>query len=114
MVCGIDVYHPGLEVGRRGSVAGFVASMDKLLTSWYSKICLQGAHQEIIDLLQICLISAINAFKKVMHICMMCVYIYCMHLVSNIKKKKTFLAIFNFYLDLFCIFSYIYYTLYYT
>ncbi|XP_035744235.1 piwi-like protein Ago3 [Vespa mandarinia] len=64
MVCGIDVYHPGLGEGRRGSVAGFVASMDKLLTSWYSKICLQGAHQEIIDLLQICLISAINAFKK--------------------------------------------------
>ncbi|KAL2726285.1 piwi-like protein Ago3 isoform X1 [Vespula maculifrons] len=64
MVCGIDVYHPGFGTGRRGSVAGFVASMDKLLTSWYSKICLQGAHQEIIDLLQICLISAINAFKK--------------------------------------------------
>lgn len=105
MVCGIDVYHPGFGVGRRGSVAGLVASMDKLLTSWYSKICLQGAQQEIIDLLQICLISAINAFKKVMHIYMyVCIYIYCMHLVSNIKNKKTFLATFNFYLELFSIF----------
>lgn len=64
MVCGIDVYHPGIGQGRRGSVAGFVASMDKLLTSWYSKICLQGPNQELVDLLQICFIASINAYKK--------------------------------------------------
>lgn len=64
MVCGIDVYHPGIGQGRQRSVAGFVASMDKLLTSWYSKICLQGPNQELIDLLQICFIASINAYKK--------------------------------------------------
>ncbi|KAK2582643.1 hypothetical protein KPH14_004922 [Odynerus spinipes] len=64
MVCGIDVYHPGVGQGRRGSVAGFVASMDKFLTSWYSKICLQGSHQELVDLLQICFVASINAYKQ--------------------------------------------------
>lgn len=64
MVCGIDVYHPGTGQGRRGSVAGFVASMDKYLTSWYSKVCLQGTRQELVDLLQICFIASINAYKK--------------------------------------------------
>ncbi|KAI4495423.1 hypothetical protein M0802_008637 [Mischocyttarus mexicanus] len=64
MVCGIDVYHPGKGEGKRASVAGFVASMDKLLTSWHSKICLHKSRQEIIDLLQICFISAIDEYKK--------------------------------------------------
>ncbi|KAI4478134.1 hypothetical protein M0804_012092 [Polistes exclamans] len=64
MVCGIDVCHPGQGSGRQLSVAGFVASMDKLLTSWHSKICLHRSNQEIMDMLQICFISAIDEYKK--------------------------------------------------
>ncbi|XP_066589272.1 piwi-like protein Ago3 [Prorops nasuta] len=64
MICGIDVFHGGQGQGPRGSIAGFVASMDKLLTKWYSKICIQGKNQEIVDLLQICFVSAINAYRK--------------------------------------------------
>ncbi|KAG7189003.1 hypothetical protein KM043_008597 [Ampulex compressa] len=64
MICGIDVHHAGIGQGSRGSVVGFVASLDKPLTKWHSKICLQGRRQELIDLLQICLISAIQAYRK--------------------------------------------------
>nr|ACV84373.1 argonaute Ast1 variant [Apis mellifera] len=64
MICGIDVYHAGVGQSMKGSVAGFVASLDKLLTSWHSKICLQGKHQELVDILQICLISAIKAYYR--------------------------------------------------
>ncbi|XP_003704269.1 argonaute 3 [Megachile rotundata] len=64
MICGIDVYHAGVGQSTKGSVAGFVASLDKLLTTWHSKVCLQGQHQELIDMLQICMISAIKAYYK--------------------------------------------------
>ncbi|XP_053999069.1 piwi-like protein Ago3 isoform X1 [Hylaeus anthracinus] len=64
MICGIDVYHAGIGQSTKGSVAGFVASLDKALTTWHSKICLQGRHQELVDMLQICLISAIKAYYK--------------------------------------------------
>nr|XP_034178827.1 piwi-like protein 1 [Osmia lignaria] len=64
MICGIDVYHAGIGQSTKGSVAGFVASLDKLLTTWHSKICLQGQHQELIDMLQICMISALKAYHK--------------------------------------------------
>lgn len=30
MICGIDVYHAGVGQSMKGSVAGFVASLDKL------------------------------------------------------------------------------------
>lgn len=75
MICGIDVYHSGVGQSMKGSVAGFVASLDKLLTSWHSKICLQGKHQELVDILQICLISAIKAYYRVSNIYLY-VYIY--------------------------------------
>ncbi|XP_015176453.1 PREDICTED: piwi-like protein 1 [Polistes dominula] len=64
MVCGIDVFHPDQGSRNRLSVAGFVASMDKLLTSWLSKICLHRSNQEIVDMLQICFISAIDEYKR--------------------------------------------------
>ncbi|XP_043262895.1 piwi-like protein Ago3 [Colletes gigas] len=64
MICGIDVYHAGVGQQMKGSVAGFVASLDRLLTTWHSKICLQGRNQELVDMLQICLISAIKAYYK--------------------------------------------------
>ena len=64
MICGIDVYHAGIGQSSKGSVAGFVASLDRMLTTWHSKICLQGRHQELVDMLQICMISAIKAYYK--------------------------------------------------
>ncbi|XP_076285684.1 argonaute 3 [Lasioglossum baleicum] len=64
MICGIDVYHGGIGQSTKGSVAGFVASLDKLLTTWHSKICLQGRHQELVDMLQVCMISALKAYYK--------------------------------------------------
>ncbi|XP_015435160.1 PREDICTED: piwi-like protein 1 [Dufourea novaeangliae] len=64
MICGIDVYHGGIGQSTNRSVAGFVASLDKLLTTWHSKICLQGRHQELVDMLQICMISALKAYYK--------------------------------------------------
>ena len=63
MICGIDVYHAG-NGQSKGSVAGFVASLDKLLTIWHSKICIQGKRQEIVDMLQMCLISAVKAYHR--------------------------------------------------
>lgn len=68
MICGIDVYHAGVGSSMKCSVAGFVASLDKPLTNWFSKVCLQGRHQELIDMLQICFISAIRAYYKVSNV----------------------------------------------
>ena len=65
MVCGIDVYHAGPGQGAKASVAAFVASLDKNLTSWHSRVCMQGPHQEMVDLLKQCLLSAINVYMKV-------------------------------------------------
>ncbi|XP_012275649.1 piwi-like protein Ago3 [Orussus abietinus] len=64
MICGVDVYHSGTDRMAKGSVAAFVASMDKPLTSWYNKICIQGPNQELIDLLKVCLVSSVNEYRK--------------------------------------------------
>ncbi|XP_058807299.1 piwi-like protein Ago3 [Phymastichus coffea] len=64
MVCGIDVYHGGPDQRSGGSVAGFVASLDTLLTSWHSRVCMQQHHQELIDLLKQCLISALKVYRE--------------------------------------------------
>ena len=86
MICGIDVYHAGLGKVTHGSVAGFVASMDKGLTSWYSKICIQSRNQELIDLLKICLISAIRAYQQVIF--------YLKNLLLNSIFEKTYFTMF--------------------
>lgn len=65
MICGIDVYHSGAGGPAKKSVAGFVASMDNQLTKWHSRICIQTSKQELVDMLQMCLISSLNAYKKV-------------------------------------------------
>ena len=65
MVCGIDVYHAGVGQGSKGSVAAFIASLDKLLTTWHSRVCLQAPHQELIDVLKQCLVSAIKVYREV-------------------------------------------------
>ncbi|XP_026667929.1 piwi-like protein Ago3 isoform X2 [Ceratina calcarata] len=64
MICGIDVYHSGTGQFNKGSVAGFVASMDKMLTTWHSKVYMQGKHQEVVDMLQLCLASSVRAYQK--------------------------------------------------
>ncbi|GAB1865325.1 Piwi-like protein 1 [Camponotus japonicus] len=64
MVCGIDVYHAGVGGGAKKSVAGFVASLDTQLSKWHSRICMQASKQELVDMLQVCLTSAINAYQK--------------------------------------------------
>ncbi|EZA53661.1 hypothetical protein DMN91_008315 [Ooceraea biroi] len=64
MVCGIDVYHAGVGTGLKKSVAGFVASLDTQLTKWHSRVCIQASRQELVDMLQMCLVAAINAFHK--------------------------------------------------
>jgi len=64
IVCGIDVYHAGIGRGAKRSVAGFVANLDFQLTKWHSRICMQASKQELVDMLQVCLTSAINAYQK--------------------------------------------------
>lgn len=68
MVCGIDVYHVGPGGGAKRSVAGFIASLDSQLTKWHSRICMQASKQELVDMLQVCFISAINAYQKVINV----------------------------------------------
>lgn len=65
MVCGIDVYHAGVGQGSKGSVAAFIGSLDKLLTTWHSRVCMQAPHQELVDLLKQCLLSAIKVYREV-------------------------------------------------
>lgn len=69
MVVGIDVYHAGPGTSSKGSVAAFVASLDKDLSQWHSKVCMQKPHQELIDLLKSCFISALNVYRQVCEIC---------------------------------------------
>ncbi|XP_011168648.1 piwi-like protein Ago3 isoform X1 [Solenopsis invicta] len=64
MICGIDVYHSGTGAGARKSVAGFVASLDPRMTKWHSRICMQASNQELVDMLQVCLTSAINTYYE--------------------------------------------------
>ncbi|KAM4796588.1 piwi-like protein 1 [Rhinophrynus dorsalis] len=60
MVIGIDCYHDTLS-GRR-SIAGFVASMNKGLTRWFSRCVLQDQRQEIVDGLKVCLQASLHAW----------------------------------------------------
>ncbi|XP_054031442.1 piwi-like protein 2 [Dryobates pubescens] len=64
MVVGMDVYHS------RGasSVIGFVASMNPILTKWYSRVVFQMPHQEIADSLQLLLLDALQRFHEVNHL----------------------------------------------
>ena len=64
MVVGIDVYHDAARGGR--SVGGFVASMNKNLTRWYSRVCFQSPGQELIDGLKMALTASLKQFHKVM------------------------------------------------
>lgn len=63
MVVGIDVYHDASHGGR--SVGGFVASTNRSLTRWYSRVCFQTPGQELVDGLKMCLTSALKKFHEV-------------------------------------------------
>ncbi|XP_034288812.1 piwi-like protein 2 [Pantherophis guttatus] len=65
MVIGIDVYHDPSR-GKR-SVVGFVASINPIVTRWYSRVVFQTPHQEIIDSLKVCLVAALQKFHEVNH-----------------------------------------------
>ena len=63
MVIGIDVYHDASRGGR--SVGGFVASMNKSLTRWYSRVCFQSPGQELIDGLKMALTASLRKYHEV-------------------------------------------------
>jgi aubergine-like protein len=65
MVCGIDAFHDATKKG--GSVAGFVASINQTFTRWFSRVCLQGPVQELVDGLKTCFISALKCYYDVNH-----------------------------------------------
>ena len=52
MVVGIDTYHDSAKKGR--SVGGFVASMNKNLTRYYSRVAFHMQHQELLDGMVVC------------------------------------------------------------
>lgn len=66
MVVGIDVYHDASRNKR--SIAGFVASTNKMCSRWYSKTVLQMPGQELIDGLKLCLTSSIRKYHEVNHV----------------------------------------------
>nr|WOZ50369.1 piwi/Ago3-like protein [Sogatella furcifera] len=60
MICGLDSYH---DPSRRGcSWVGFIASVNKEVTRWYSQVLQQAPGQEMVDVLQPALSTALNAF----------------------------------------------------
>ncbi|RZF43381.1 hypothetical protein LSTR_LSTR001642 [Laodelphax striatellus] len=60
MICGLDSYH---DPSRRGcSWVGFIASVNKEVTRWYSQVLQQAPGQELVDVLQPALSTALNAF----------------------------------------------------
>jgi aubergine-like protein len=63
MIVGIDVYHDAARKGR--SVCGFVASMNPIVTRWYSRVCIQQPNQEIVDGLKMCLTASLKKFHEV-------------------------------------------------
>lgn len=63
MVIGIDIYHD--SAGKKQSVCGFVASMNKLCTRWYSRCNVQPVSQELVDGLKICFTSALTKYHEV-------------------------------------------------
>nr|XP_054773093.1 piwi-like protein 2 [Lytechinus pictus] len=65
MVIGIDVYHDPTR-GKK-SIGAFVASMNHDLTHWFSRVCFQSPHQELIAGLKLCFTSALKKFHDINH-----------------------------------------------
>lgn len=64
MIIGIDMYH---EKGKQlSSVVGFVASMDKTFTEWYSVAGMQkSTHQELMKCIQDAFHRVVSKYKEV-------------------------------------------------
>ncbi|XP_072051349.1 piwi-like protein 1 [Amphiura filiformis] len=65
MTVGIDVFHDPSRSGR--SIGAVIASMNKVMTRWYSRCCFQDPHQELIDGLKMCLTAALKKYHDVNH-----------------------------------------------
>jgi len=64
MIIGIDVYHDKFKLFT--SIVGFVASMDKTFTEWYSIAEMQkNTNQEIFETIHISMHKALNKFNEV-------------------------------------------------
>ena len=63
MVCGIDVFHDVAK--ERRSIGGFVASLNKSCTRWYSRVSYQMPGQELIDCLKVCFTAALRKYHEV-------------------------------------------------
>ncbi|XP_068030550.1 piwi-like protein 2 isoform X1 [Anomalospiza imberbis] len=74
MVVGMDIHHSRSQ-GMR-SVIGFVASMNHILTRWYSRVVFQMPHQEIADSLRLCLSQALKRFYELNHSLPMKIVVY--------------------------------------
>uniref|UniRef100_A0A4W4H4H5 Piwi domain-containing protein n=1 Tax=Electrophorus electricus TaxID=8005 RepID=A0A4W4H4H5_ELEEL len=65
MVIGVDVHHDTSKKSR--SVMGFVASLNSLLTRWYSRVTFQMPNEEIINGFRVCLLAALQKYYEVNH-----------------------------------------------
>ncbi|KAL4223114.1 Piwi-like protein 1 [Mactra antiquata] len=63
MVVGIDTYHDSAKKGQ--SVVGFIASMNKNLTRYYSRVTFQSAKLELADSIMICYKGALEKYHEV-------------------------------------------------
>ncbi|KAI5088129.1 piwi-like protein 2 isoform X1 [Silurus meridionalis] len=65
MVIGVDVHHDASKKTR--SVMGFVASLNSLMTKWYSRVTFQMPNEEIINGFRVCLLAALQKYYEVNH-----------------------------------------------
>lgn len=63
MVVGFDVYHDSMTKSK--SIGGFIASTNKYLTRYYSRITTQSSHQEISSQLKVCMSGALKKYYEV-------------------------------------------------
>lgn len=71
MIVGIDVYHEKRQ--QLNSVVGFIASMNKYFTNWYSVAIRQkSTHQELVGSIPEAFHKALEEFKKVSFYCNLC------------------------------------------
>lgn len=63
MIVGIDTYHDSSQRGR--SVGGFVASLNRRYTRWYSNVTFQQSGVELIDGLKRCMRGALMKYHDV-------------------------------------------------
>ncbi|XP_047674945.1 piwi-like protein 2 isoform X3 [Tachysurus fulvidraco] len=65
MVVGVDVHHNSSK--KIQSVMGFVASLNSLMTKWYSRVTFQMTNEEIISGFRVCFLAALQKYYEVNH-----------------------------------------------